>query len=153
MGASVGSVKKTRDKPIVIRGRGVIPGIVEGEALVSPQSITGWGGIDPATGIIKEYGNINRGLTIKDKILVLPGSKGSNGWSCYFGATRVSGAAPKGWIFTRIDSSAGVASAVLSIPTVVDIQGADPCHLIATGDRVRIDGSSGEIVIFKDKYI
>ena len=135
---------------IVIQGRGAIAGVVEGEALVCPRSITGWGGIDPATGIIKEHGNINQGLSIKDKILVLPGSKGSNGWSCYFGATRVSGATPKGWIFTRIDSSAAVASAVLNIPTVVDIEdNQDPCQLIATGDRVRIDGTSGEIVIFK----
>ena len=71
---------------ITLRGRGVIPGIVEGEALVCPKSITGWGGIDPQTGIIKEYENVNRGKSIKSKILVLPGSKGSNGWSCYFGA-------------------------------------------------------------------
>lgn len=137
---------------IIIQGRGVIPGIVEGEALVCPLSITGWGGIDPATGIIKEYGNPNRGHSIQNKILVLPGSKGSNGWSCYFGATRVSGAAPKGWIFTRIDSSAGVASAVLKIPTVVDIEGNnDPCQLIATGDRVKINGETGEIIISKIK--
>jgi len=135
---------------IIIQGRGVIPGIAEGEALVCPLSITGWGGIDPATGIIKEYGNPNRGQSIKNKILVLPGSKGSNGWSCYFGATRVSGAAPRGWIFTRIDSSAGVASAVLKIPTVVDIEGGqDPCQMIATGDRVKIDGQTGKITVFK----
>jgi predicted aconitase with swiveling domain len=134
---------------IRIKGRGVIPGIVEGEALVCPRSITGWGGIDPKTGIIKDYENINRGESIKGKILVMPGSKGSNGWSCYFGATRVSGAAPLGWIFTRIDSSAGVATAVLRIPTVVDFpEEQDPCRLINSGDRVRVDGQSGVVEIF-----
>ena len=46
---------------IIIKGRGVIAGIVEGEALVCPKSITGWAGIDPETGIIKEHGNINKG--------------------------------------------------------------------------------------------
>ena len=135
---------------ITIKGRGVIAGIVEGEALVCPQSITGWGGIDPKTGIIKEYENINRGKSIKGKILVMPGSKGSNGWSCYFGAARVTGAAPRGWIFTRIDSSAGVATAVLQIPTVVDFsKDQDPCVLIESGDRIRLNGDTDEVEIYR----
>jgi len=135
---------------ITIKGRGVIVGIVEGEALVCPKSITGWGGIDPETGIIKEYENVNRGKSIRGRILVMPGSKGSNGWSCYFGAARVAGTAPLGWIFTRIDSSAGVATAVLQIPTVVDFEeDQDPCVLIETGDRVRVNGQTGVIEIFK----
>ena len=46
---------------IEIRGRGVVPGTVEGEALVCPEGITGWGGIDPSTGIINEYDNPHRG--------------------------------------------------------------------------------------------
>ena len=143
---------------ITLTGRGVIAGVVEGEALVCPQSITGWAGIDPRTGIIKEYENVNRGKSIKGKILVMPGSKGSNGWSCYFGAARVSGAAggggpaPLGWIFSRIDSSAAVAAAVLRIPRVVDFpKGKDPCVLIASGDRVRLNGQAGEVVIFKSE--
>lgn len=131
----------------VIRGRGVVSGIVEGEALVCPESITGWGGIDPVTGIIKEYSNSNRGQSIKGKILVLPGSKGSNGWSCYFGAARTAGAAPAGWLFTRIDSSAGVACAVMQIPTVVDFTADDPCSLIENGDWVKIDGTTGRVEI------
>ena len=131
-----------------LRGRGVVAGVAEGEALVCPEGITGWGGIDPATGIIKEYDNPNRGRSIKGRVLVMPGSKGSNGWSCYFGAARVAGAAPLAWVFTRIDSSAGVAAAVLRIPTVVDFPpGEDPCSLIATGDRVRVDGARGEVVV------
>jgi len=135
---------------ITIKGRGVSAGIMEGEALVCPKSITGWGGIDPETGIIKEYENVNRGKSIKGRILVMPGSKGSNGWSCYFSAARVAGTAPLAWIFTRIDSSAGVATAVLQIPTVVDFEeDQDPCVLITTGDRVRVDGQTGVVEIFK----
>jgi len=136
---------------LVIRGRGAVPGVAEAEALVCPRSITGWGGIDPATGIIREYGNINRGKSIKDKILVIPGSKGSNGWSCYFGAARVAGAAPKGWIITRIDSSSGVACAVMKIPAVVDFAShEDPCRLIQTGDWVKMDGRTGLIEITRN---
>lgn len=135
---------------IVIKGRGVIPGVVEGEALVCPDSITGWSGIDPQTGIIKEYEHVNRGKSIKGTILVMSGSKGSNGWSCYFGAARVAGAAPKGWLFSKIDSSSGVASAVMNIPTIVDFESdQDPCKLIESGDWVRMNGESGEVHILK----
>jgi predicted aconitase with swiveling domain len=133
---------------IIIKGRGVIAGIVEGESLVCPQSITGWAGIDPQTGIIKEHGNINRGKCFREKILVLPGSKSSNGWSCYFGAARVAGTAPLGWMFTKIDSSAGVASAVMKIPTIVDFEESqDPCKLIKSGDWIRMNGESGRVEI------
>ena len=135
---------------IVIRGRGVVPGIVEGEALVCPRSITGWGGIDPRTGIIKEYDNVNRGVSIAGKILVIPGSKGSTGWSCYFGAARAAGAAPAGWLITRIDSGSGVACAVMKIPAIVDFEDdQDPCRLVSNGDRVRMNGATGEVEIAK----
>ena len=133
---------------IIIKGRGVIAGIVEGEALVCPKSITGWAGIDPETGTIKEHGNINKGKSIKQKILVLPGSKGSNGWSCYFGAALVAGTAPKGWMFTKIDSSAGVACAVMKIPTIVDFEKSqDPCKLIKNGDWIKMNGETGQVEI------
>lgn len=135
---------------IVINGRGVISGMVEGEALVCPNSITGWGGIDPKNGEIKEFGHIHKGKSIKGKILIMSGSKGSNGWSCYFGATRVSGASPKGWLFSTIDSSSGVASAVMNIPTIVDFAlENDPCKNIETGDWVKMNGETGEVVIYK----
>ena len=82
----------------------------------------------------------------------MPGSKGSNGWSCYFGAARVTGSGPKGWIFSRIDSSAGVASAVMNIPTIVDFDDSqDPCKQIKTGDWVRMNGETGEVEIRRPK--
>jgi uncharacterized protein len=135
---------------VTLQGRGVVAGVVEGEALVCPKGIGAFGGLDPRTGVIEEYDNVNRGATVKGKILVMPGSKGSNGWSCYFTATWVAGAAPKGWIFHRIDSSAAVATVILQIPTVVDFaDGQDPCALIRTGDWVRMDGATGVIEVLR----
>ncbi|MDR3254659.1 MAG: DUF126 domain-containing protein [Synergistaceae bacterium] len=132
----------------VIKGRGVISGRVEGVALVCPASITGWGGIDPITGIIKDYDNPNRGESIKGKILVLPGSKGSNGWSCYFSITRVSGANPKGMLITNVDASCAVAVVGLGVPAIVDFpRGSDPCLLIHDGDVVVVDGDTGIAII------
>ena len=39
---------------IVIHGRKVVPGVAEGEALVTRDRISGWGGIDSRTGTIVE---------------------------------------------------------------------------------------------------
>lgn len=135
---------------VTMRARGVVAGVVEGEALVCSHSIQGWGGIDPETGVIKEHGHVNRGESIKGKILVLPGSRGSNGWSCYFGAAGVAGAGPLAMVVTRIDSSVGVAAAVLQVPTVVDFEpGQDPCALIKTRDWVRVDGGTGVVEVLR----
>ncbi|UQZ90250.1 hypothetical protein C4J81_13990 [Deltaproteobacteria bacterium Smac51] len=131
-----------------IQGRGAIAGRVEGYALVCPESITGWGGIEPATGLIKDLESSNRGLSIAGKILVIPGSRGSNGWSCYYSITRVTGASPKGLLITRIDSSSAVAAVGLNIPTVVDFPAeSDPCRLIQNGDYVIMDGAAGLVSI------
>ena len=133
---------------IILKGRGVIPGVAEGTALVCPHSITGWNGVDPKTGVITDFENENKGKTIKETILVMPGSKGSNGWSCYFGAARAAGSAPKGWMFSRIDSAAGVASSVMNSPTIVDFpEDQDPCKIIRNGDHVRMDGETGAVEI------
>ena len=37
-----------------LRGRCVVPGVAEGEALVTHDRISGWGGIDSRTGTIVE---------------------------------------------------------------------------------------------------
>jgi hypothetical protein len=51
-------------------------------------------------------------------------------------------------MFTKIDSSAGVASAVMKIPTIVDFdESQDPCKLINNGDWVRMNGETGHVEI------
>lgn len=130
-----------------MQGRGAFQGVAEGEALVCAESIQGWAGVEDKTGKIIERGHSQEGQCIDGKILVLPCSKGSNGWSSHFHSAAVAGKIPAGWIFTKIDSRAGVAAAVLKIPTVCDFSGADPCVQIKTGDWVRIDGSTGMVTV------
>lgn len=134
---------------IIIKGRPAIKGIAEGEALVCPESIQGWAGIDDHTGNIIERGHSQEGKCIHDKILVLPCTKGSNGWSCHFHSAKEKGKQPKGWLFTKIDSRAGVASVVLNVPTIADFEDIDPCDVIKTGDWLRINGETGEVEITK----
>lgn len=137
-------------KKIVIKGRGAIPGIASGEAVVFPDSIAGnTGGLGDTDGVIYEKGNVNYGLSIKDKILVVPCAKGSNGFSAHFKGAYISGVRPAGWISTKVDGRLGVALASMNVPAVVDFCDEDPVALIKTGDRVTIDGATGEVTILK----
>lgn len=130
-----------------ILGRGAFKGIAQGEALVCKESIQGWAGIDDNTGEIIEKGHSQEGVCIRDRILILPCSKGSNGWSCHFHSAMVKGFMPAGWIFTKLDSRAGVACAVLEIPTVCDVDSDTVFSRIKTGDILRINGDTGVIEV------
>lgn len=137
-------------KEIILKGRPAFPGKASGEAIVCPDSIQGWAGVDDKTGIIIEDSNIEKGKCIDKKILILPYGKGSTGWSGHFHSAAVSGFKPSGWLFSKIDSRSGVASAVLSIPTIADFpDDIDLFSLIKTGDFIEMDGDTGEVKIIK----
>lgn len=139
-------------KKITIHGRGAYPGAACGEALVCPESIQGWAGVDDHTGCIIEKGHSQEGKCIDGKILVLPCSKGSNGWSCHFHSAMVGGFRPAGWLFSKLDSRAGVAAVVVGVPMVTDFPPeTDLFTLIDTGDWVEINGDTGEVTITKAK--
>ena len=130
----------------VIRGRGALGGVAEGPAMISRQTITGWGGIDIHTGVVVEPGHPLEGRSIKDSVLILDGSKGSNGWSVFFHAAQVSGCGPAALIFPRLDSRTAVTAAVLNVPTVTDLMD-DIFDLVRPGDLLRVDGGGGTIEI------
>lgn len=135
---------------ITIKGRGAIPGIAEGEAVVCPDSIAGnTGALGDTDGVIYEKSNVNYGVCIKDKILVVPCAKGSNGFSVHFKGAYISGIRPAGWISTKVDARLGVALASMNIPAVVDFDDSEPLDIIKTGDWVRIDGATGAVEIWR----
>lgn len=139
-------------KKFTIRGRGAIEGIAEGEALVCPDSIAGnSGALGDVDGVIYEKGHVNRGQSIKGKILVIPCAKGSNGFSAHFKGAYIAGVRPAGWISTRVDARLGVALASMNLPAVVDFDEADPLDVIRNGDWVRIDGSTGIVEVSREE--
>ena len=131
---------------ITLHGRTVVPGYAEGEALVSPEPISGWGGIDPTTGRIIEPRHVLNGVGFTGKVLVFPSAKGSSGWSAFFQSTRLLGTAPIAIIITRISTKSALGAVVTRVPAVTDTDG-DPCQVIHTGDWVRIDATHGLITV------
>jgi predicted aconitase with swiveling domain len=133
---------------ITLTGRTVVPGTVEGEALVSREPISGWGGIDPARGVVIEPRHELAGVCFAGKILVFPSAKGSSGWSGFFQTTRLNGTAPLAMIITRISTKSALGAVVTRVPAVTDLD-ADPCEVIATGDWVRVDADHGTVEVTK----
>jgi predicted aconitase with swiveling domain len=133
---------------LILRGRSVVPGIAQGEAMVSPEPISGWGGIDPAKGTIIERRHALYGACFTGKILIFPSAKGSSGWAGFFQATRLQGTAPLGLVIARISAKSALGAVVTRVPTLTDLDD-NPCAVIATGDYVRIDADSGYLEVYK----
>ncbi|MGO1885069.1 MAG: aconitase X swivel domain-containing protein [Citricoccus sp.] len=129
-----------------IRGRGIVPGRTAGEALVSHETISGWGGIDPARGVIIESRHELFEVCFTDKILIFPGAKGSSGWSGFFQSTRLMGTAPRAMIFTAMSTKSVLGAVVTRVPTISELD-RDPVELIQTGDWVDVDADSGVITV------
>jgi len=106
---------------IILRGRKVAGGCAEGEALVTREAISGWGGIDPMTGTVIEIRHELRGVSFKDKILVFPGAKGSSGWSNAFHMARLANAAPKAMVFNVMNTKIALGAVVMHAPSVTDL--------------------------------
>lgn len=131
-----------------LRGRGIVPGVVEAEALVTRDPISGFGGIDVATGTVIEPRHELFGVCFTGKVLVFPGAKGSSGWSGFFQSTRLLGTAPAAFVFDVITTKAVLGAIVTRIPTVVEASPA-PLEHLRTGDLLRIDGDSGVITVVR----
>ncbi len=127
-----------------LKSRIILKGTVQGEAMVTSQSISFYGGVDPNTGEIIEKGHELQGKTVKGKILVFPNGKGSTVGSYTLYRMKKNGVAPAGMINRECETVVAVGAIISEIPCVdkVDIS------WMKTGDLIRIDGSV--VTIMKD---
>ncbi|MCQ1573949.1 DUF126 domain-containing protein [Neorhizobium galegae] len=140
----------TEAKPetIELKGRKVVAGRAEGEALVTTETISGWGGINERTGTVIERRHEMRGVSFAGKILVFPGAKGSSGWSAYFHMTRLNGVQPAAMIFTRMTTKIALGAVVTRVPAITELD-QDPLSVIETGDWVVVDADAGTVTVTK----
>jgi len=133
-------------KVMKIKAKTVVPGITEGEAIVSRTAISFTGGMDPETGIIREPGHELEGQSVAGKILVFPGGKGSTTGSWQFYAAFKRGAAPKGIINVKAEGVVAISAIITGTPMVHELE-QDLLKVIQTGDFIRIDADKGFIEI------
>jgi len=131
-----------------LKGRAMVRGKVEGEALVSRTPFSFFLGVNTDTGIIIEEGHEHQGECIAGKILVYPFGKGSSGdclrlWRC-----AKNGVAPIAIINSKPDPVHVQGAIITNIPMVCELD-RDPVELIKTGDYVKVDG--GNVIVVKEE--
>ncbi len=135
-------------RKILLHGRKVVEGCAEGEALVTHQTISGWGGINPLNGTITERGHELEGQSFKGKVLVFRGAKGSSAWSHRFHIARLNGAAPIALVFNEMTTKVALGAVVMHTPAVTALD-QNPLEVITTGDWVKVDGDNGIVEVTK----
>jgi len=121
---------------ITLKGRAIWRGWARGEALVSNQPISFYGGVDPETGRIIEKGHELEGRSIAGKILVFPYGKGSTVGSYIILRLKRRGIAPKAIVNLRCEPIIAVGAIIAEIPTIDKID----VSMIRDGDLVKVDG-------------
>jgi len=121
---------------IKLKGRAIWRGWARGEALVSNQPISFYGGVDPETGKIVEKGHELEGRSIAGKILTFPYGKGSTVGSYIILRLKKKGIAPKAIVNLRCEPIIAVGAIIAEIPTLDKID----ISMIRDGDLVEVDG-------------
>ena len=99
-----------------LKGRIIYKGKAEGEALVTTQPISFYGGVDPNTGVVTEKGHELQGISVKGKILVFPQGKGSTVGSYTLYRLKKNGVAPAGMINKECETIIAVGAIISEIP-------------------------------------
>ena len=136
----------------VLRGKGCAPGEFEGEAVVSNQPFGFGQGIDPQTGLVIDRRHDLFGTSLRNKVFVFPFGRGSTGTPGIFLEAVRNGCAPAAIVNVKsepmIVMCALLAEAFfqVKIPIVDGLEG-NPRDVLQTGDRLRVNGTSGEIEV------
>ena len=130
-----------------IEGRVLVPGEAQGEALVSREPLSFWGGYDQNTGEIIDRRHPLSGVVAAGRILVIPSSRGSSTTTAVLLEAIRLGTAPAALLTAATDTFLTLASIVADElyqkPIPVIALDPDDFAMLETGQRLRVfaDGS------------
>ena len=128
----------------MISCRNIAKGKGKGELIVSSEPISFLGGVDPETGIIIDHTNELKGECIKDKVLFIPGGKGSTVGSYVIFQMMKNDTAPNAIICLNAEPIIATGAIMSDIPMVDSpAQTKD----LTTGILVEVDRDNGTIEI------
>ncbi len=128
---------------VTLKGRKVAKGKASGEALVSTDGISFYGGVDTETGKVVEKDHPLEGKCMTGKILVFPTGKGSTVGSYALYEMKKLGTAPAAIINKEIETIIAVGAIISEIPCVDKIDIAK----IKTGDSVEVDADNARVIV------
>ena len=126
-----------------LTGRKIFKGKITGEALVTKDSISFYGGVDPDTGIVVEKGHELENQSISDKILVFPSGKGSTVGSYVIYQMAKTGKGPKALVLQDCEAIVAVGTIISELPCVDQID----VSKIKTGMQLEVDGENACVEI------
>jgi len=126
-----------------LRGRKIFGGKASGKALVTKDSISFYGGVDPETGKIVEKGHELEGRSIAGKVLVFPEGKGSTVGSYTIYQLKKIGKAPAAIVNHECETIVAVGCIISEIPCVDKIE----IDKIKDGAKVSVDAEKGIVRI------
>ena len=122
----------------MLRGRVIYSGEAEGDALVTSQPLSFYGGVDPSTGTIIERGHELQGECVRDRVLVFPYGKGSTVGSYVLYRLSKGGVAPAAIINEKCEPIVAVGAIISEIPCLDSVDIAR----IGTDARLRVSGAT-----------
>jgi len=126
-----------------LEGRRIYKGIAEGEAIVTRDGISFYGGVDPDTGKVIEVGHELEGQSVTGKVLVFPSGKGSTVGSYTMYRMKRNNTAPAAIVNEQIDTIIAVGCIISEIPCVDKIDIGN----IKTGQKLVVNGSEGTVEV------
>ena len=126
-----------------LTGRKIYKGTVEGEAIVTADGISFYGGVDPDSGKVVEVGHELEGQSITGKVLVFPTGKGSTVGSYTMYRMKKNNTAPVAIVNKEIDTIIAVGCIISEIPCVDKIN----IDNIRNGQNLVVNGSEGTVEV------
>ncbi len=136
-----------------LRAQVLIPGRAAGSAMKLDDTLSFWGGFDPADGRIIDVHHPQYGEYVGDRILFIPESRGSAGTPGGIAETLRNGSGPLAFVLGERDVNIGVGTLVanrlygLEIPVLAI--SAEQMASIKSGESLSID-ADGEITISEE---
>lgn len=129
-----------------LRGRRVVGGHAEGEALVSSDPVSFYGGVDPETGVVVEKGHAVEGECISGKVFVFPTGKGSTVGSYVIYRMKKLGTAPAAIINRETEAIIATGCVIAGIP-LVDKLDKDLVETLKDGMFLRVRADEGVVEV------
>lgn len=131
--------------------RQIAAGKVRGEVLTCTDQILFYH-TDPKTSVVTEAGHALEGVSVKDKILVFPGGKGSSVVQMDgLYKLELNGAAPLGFIVREPDTVLVSTAIIMEIPMVDRVED-EFYNAVKTGDQIEINADEETITLIEQDH-
>jgi predicted aconitase with swiveling domain len=131
---------------MILHGRKIHPGKVRGQALVTAQGISFFGGVDPESGLVVERGHELEGQSITGKVLVFPTGKGSTVGSYTLYRLKAGGKAPLAIINAECETITAVGCIIAEIPCLDQV----PLGGLKSGQTLVVDAEAGIVEVIEE---